>query len=266
MSLQLERGVVGYWCPMLATTGLRLYDRSGRGNHGTLLNMDAASDWVTAKVRNTTGRVLDFDGSNDYVLTSTPPSGVFPLGSSARTMACWFRGPNAGIGGQQIMAYGGNAGAGQRFAIFHNTTTSIGCEISGMRSFIPITRSNNFRLLVMTMDGSSSNINSVKIYLDGVEGSEYTISGSSTIDTRNTGMTFGTISGAPNNNNFVGQIAEGVIWRRFMTPSEIRTLYRIGPGWFGKQDSRVFGYSEQFATGFKGYLSRRQSHLIGGGL
>ena len=259
MSLQLERGVVGYWCPMLATTGLRLYDRSGRGNHGTLINMDALTDWVPSKARNTCGRVLDFDGSNDYVLTSTPSSGVFPLGSSARTMACWFRGPNAGVGGQQIMAYGGNAGAGQRFGMWHTTTTSIGVEISGTISSIPITRNNEYRLLVLTMDGSSSNINSVKIYLDGVEGASYTITGSSSINTANTGMSFGTISGAPNNNNFSGRIAEGVLWRRFMTASEIQTLYRIGPGWFGKRELRRPKYAEQAAA-----FNRRRRILTAG--
>ena len=67
MSLQLERGLVGYWCPMLQTTGLAEYDRPVRKNRGTLTGMDAASDRVIAKVRNTAGRVLDFDGVNDYV-------------------------------------------------------------------------------------------------------------------------------------------------------------------------------------------------------
>ena len=128
------------------------------------------------------------------------------------------------------MAYGGNAGAGQRFGIWHTTTTSIGIEISGTISSIPITRTNDFRLLVATMDGSSSNINSVRIFLDGVEGATYTITGTAAIDTRNTGMTFGTISGAPNNNNFLGQIDDARICDRALTAPEIWQLYERGRG------------------------------------
>ena len=56
-------GLVGAWMPSLGVTGETLRDVSGNGNHGTLTNMDPASDWVgTSK-----GLALDFDGSNDYV-------------------------------------------------------------------------------------------------------------------------------------------------------------------------------------------------------
>jgi len=89
MSQQLERGLVGYWCPMLATTGPRLYDRSGRGNHGTLTNMDAASDWVNSKVRNTAGRVLDFDGTNDAVIVPDRPS--ISITGTGLTLSAWVR-------------------------------------------------------------------------------------------------------------------------------------------------------------------------------
>jgi hypothetical protein len=64
---------------------------------------------------------------------------------------------------------------------------------------------------------------------------------------------------------FGGQIAEFAIWNRMTTTSEIRTLYRIGPGWFGKRESRFPGYAEQ-AAAFKAYWARRQSQLIGGGV
>ena len=42
----LRQGLVGAWCPSLGATGYRLLDRSGYGNHGTLTNMDAGTDWV----------------------------------------------------------------------------------------------------------------------------------------------------------------------------------------------------------------------------
>jgi hypothetical protein len=56
-------GLVGLWAPALGPTGNALFDLSGRNNHGTLTNMDPATDWVASPY----GWVLDFDGGNDYV-------------------------------------------------------------------------------------------------------------------------------------------------------------------------------------------------------
>ena len=61
-------GLVGAWMPSLGVTGDTLRDVSGNGNHGTLTNMDASSDWVATSK----GLALDFDGVNDYVNTNSP--------------------------------------------------------------------------------------------------------------------------------------------------------------------------------------------------
>ena len=60
----LWEGLVGTWCPSIQSpTGGTLYDFSGRNRHGTLNNMDAATDWVRVSGR----YMLDFDGANDNV-------------------------------------------------------------------------------------------------------------------------------------------------------------------------------------------------------
>jgi len=59
-------GCVGAWAPSLGSTGLTLRDESVYGNHGTLTNMDSASDWVVSGGKG----ALDFDGTDDYVVTS----------------------------------------------------------------------------------------------------------------------------------------------------------------------------------------------------
>jgi hypothetical protein len=59
-------GCVGAWAPSLGATGGILFDHSVYGNHGTLTDMDPASDWVVSGGKG----ALDFDGSNDYVSTS----------------------------------------------------------------------------------------------------------------------------------------------------------------------------------------------------
>ena len=63
----LRRGLVGAWYPGLGPTGDTLYDVSGYKNHGTLTNMDPATDWVVGQ----DGYALDFaDGVNQYVDSS----------------------------------------------------------------------------------------------------------------------------------------------------------------------------------------------------
>jgi len=261
MSLQLERGVVGYWCPMLATTGLRLYDRSGRGNSGTLTGMDAASDWVTSKVRNTAGRVLDFDGVNDLV---TVPQARFQLPFS---VSVWFLSRSAttvqnlfGLGSSttanplfQILLRGDLAGDPIQAAMRGQTvTTNTAATISSY------TTNRWHHVVAVFLDASYR-----QIWLDGIEG----VADTTNYDIASLNLaTIGAQRRTTTGQYLNGQIAECAQWNRSTTASEIRTLYRIGPGWLGKRASRAVGYSEQFAAGFKAYWARRQSQLIGGGV
>ena len=71
----LKQGLVGCWIPSVSGSGLLLPDLSGRGNNGSLVNMDA-SDWVSGQY----GRALDFDGVDDYVETNLiQPASVFTV-------------------------------------------------------------------------------------------------------------------------------------------------------------------------------------------
>lgn len=58
-------GLTGHW-KLNDGSGLTATDSSGLGSHGTLMNMDESTDWVSGKI----GGALDFDGDNDYVTTS----------------------------------------------------------------------------------------------------------------------------------------------------------------------------------------------------
>lgn len=62
---ELWRGCVGAWNPGLGPSGTVLRDWSPFKNHGTLTDMDPGTDWVASQGR----YALDFDGSNDHVLT-----------------------------------------------------------------------------------------------------------------------------------------------------------------------------------------------------
>ena len=78
------RGLVGWW-PMGNKTcwkSGKLLDLSPYGNHGTLTNMDPATDWVVDGER----AGLDFDGVNDYATTGDVSTFE---GLTGITAACW---------------------------------------------------------------------------------------------------------------------------------------------------------------------------------
>jgi hypothetical protein len=86
---RLWQGLVGLWVPGLGPTGSRLVDQSGYAAHGTLVNMDPATDWVAAPP----GWMLDYDGTNDYVdcggANATNLTADFTLAVWASTSAAW---------------------------------------------------------------------------------------------------------------------------------------------------------------------------------
>ena len=75
----LAQGLVGYWL-FNEGSGNTLVDYSPYGNHGTLTNMDAATDWVAGE----NGYALDFDGAGANVVV--PHSASTTLGTGDFTI------------------------------------------------------------------------------------------------------------------------------------------------------------------------------------
>ena len=65
----LWTGLQALWTPPVTPTGLTWRDQSMHHNHGTLTNMDPATDWVPSPH----GWALDFDGSDDHVMIPIKP-------------------------------------------------------------------------------------------------------------------------------------------------------------------------------------------------
>lgn len=273
----LSRNLRGYWCPMLQYGGLTLRDQTRFKNNGTLTNFDATigNDWIMSRVSCRSGRVLDFDGTNDHVniLSNQKISGLDSL-----TVSAWVK----------ISALPA-AAQGNRMWIFTKLDASNAeWELSVNpfnNSVVPYGR---FAFTSYNLAGTSSRLRGSLTapqvgfwYHVAVTQIERTASPNiyvqGSLDNGALGAIGTPVAGsgtAPiqlgrraNGSDvlFNGQIAEAAIWNRALNPGEIQELYRLGPGWYQPQLPRRIPYSEQQA-GFKAYWARRQSQLIGGGV
>lgn len=112
----LMDGLVGWW-PMLEGGGSTLYDLSERGNHGTLTNMDAATDWSVGPIG---AGALDFDGSNDHVRVGNI---VETAGGSGYSFATWVLRKASGA----YALFGQSDNQVRRHVVYLTTSGRIGC-------------------------------------------------------------------------------------------------------------------------------------------
>lgn len=92
----LAKGMVGCWL-MNEGTGDKIGDLSGNQRHGTLTNMDSATDWVAGK----DGWALNFDEVNNYAWIPD-----FSYGPHF-TLSLWFKSNNnAGTAFQLLYSHG----------------------------------------------------------------------------------------------------------------------------------------------------------------
>jgi hypothetical protein len=239
-SSNLWQGVVGYWSATAGPTGYRLLDRSGRGNHGTLTNMDAATDWVVDGGR----YALDFDGSNDYAFNETIG---FPNAGTQLTASLWikwnatqadFRIP-FGIGAD---VQGGNRG----YFIWRSNSGFVRSEFgssTGSALSATTTANNVWVNVVGRYDGATN-----KLFLDGVEVASVNYN-SANFDQLSR-FSLGGIFSIGAYQYFTNcRIAECVLWSRPLSFGEIRQLYQIGRGGMLTPRRRRRAYS--VATGLR---------------
>jgi hypothetical protein len=249
--MALTDGIVGCWSPSLGASGYRLLDRSGRGNHGTLNNMDAGTDWTGTPV----GLALDYDGAADNVSFST----ITLTGAFSVSVWCLKR-TSGSLNEREII---GNTTDANVWIGFTNTTTLMSGTTSGAKTFTGTIANNTINHVVVTRDAG----NTARVYINGVESSTggLTMTGNMPINQ------FGQyLSGAGGNAPYSwdGWISETAFYNRALTAAEIRELYRRGNGAIGRELTgqtrrRTYGF---VAAGFRPYWAARRTQVIGGGL
>ena len=256
---QLNRGLVGAWCPSLGNTGLRLYDRTVRKNHGTLTNM-ASTAWVTSGGKG----ALRFDGVNDWVESNAPAIGSL---TQNVTVSLWM---TVSATGRTSTLYSVNAATNvnQRCqAIVPWSDNNIYFDFGGSSG---VNR--------LTITGQSWPLNSWNhmVFIAGSIGMQVwrnglLIGSSATAVTRSVSSNLfylgGSIADNLGNPNYyhAGLQDDARAYNRNLTAPEIRQLYIGGRG-FGLLPERPRHRSKAAGAAFKAYWARRQPQLIGGGL
>jgi hypothetical protein len=242
----LKQGLVGAWCPSVAGNGLLLPDLSGRGNHGTLTNMNA-SDWVGTD----RGRALDFDGSNDHIalarsVTFTSDTGYgfsFWLNKTALSSA-----GNGGLfrdGNQFIVVNdGGGTGTGRVWGRHNGVEFADGPDG-------PLLLNAGWSHIGLTWDKAT-----VRFYFNG---RQWSTLASTALTTFSVSVLGGQ---GPFTEFFLGQMDDIRLYNRALSPSEIKQLYEGGPGFGLRQERKRSRFQVQ---GFNVGRYRRQQ-LIGTGV
>jgi len=241
--MSLTDGLVGAWVPSLGPTAGILLDRSAYSNHGTLTNMDPATDWQASG-----GWCLDFDGSNDFVSV-----GDHEWSATRNTISLWVR-PSA-TGANQYLFDGstsGSFGLGVSIRIMNTRQVRYWSYDANYNVTTTATVSaGNWYHLAGSFDGATS-----RMWINGV------LAGSTTGDSLNsvTGpyrIGSSQVLGGPTN----GKIDDVRFFQRALTPAEIKTL-ATGRG-VGLERKRRRVYSIPAGPAFKAAWATRATTIAG---
>jgi hypothetical protein len=256
---------LGWWCPSLQPLGgSRLHDLSRSQNFATLTNMDPATDWVV----NDGQGALDFDGSNDYALTT----GLACNGSVGDfKVSAWLKTTSTTRGTICGVVETGTAGILHLAVNTINTTTDTSGAI-----YFQVRQLGHVQAYATSTgvnDGRWHNIVAVRsmgvvsVYLDGralsltlavnVPGTELIVFARQlAIGSRNLRGVFDI--------PLAGQLDDIRLFSRASLIDDAATLYCLGRG--NLPLARRRRYTEQAAPAFRSAWAARRPTLIGGGL
>ena len=259
---ELWRGLVGAWCPAINPPGgTVLYDWSPNKNHGTLTNMDPATDWVTSGGY----RALDFDGTNDRINCGTSAShepNNITLVSWARTSKTGNTGNGCSlidkartVGSAYLLSIG-NRGVGGNLgrAAFE--------AYGGSWKIVESTASiadGAVHQVVATYDGSTA-----VIYTDGIgrNSSAWSIS---LPYTSNGALNLGRYAG--NNDNYLqGQLFVARIYNRVWNARDVALDFSLGVSGWAIPRRRRWNYATAQTAIPYWVFARKNARLIGGGV
>ena len=210
-------GLVGYWS-FDDNGGVKATDFSGKGNTGTLTNMEVA-DWVDGK----RGKALDLDGSDEYVTIPDASSLDF---TTTMTLAGWFKFDS--LSGYNSIFDRDIPAPDYKSYYITSETTSLSVRINNAYGVVAsaFTTTGTWYHVAIVYDGTQTgNANRLKMYING---SAATVSFSgdaipATLNTSSNPMILGSYSGAALFYN--GIMDEVRAYNRALSATEASALY-----------------------------------------
>ena len=237
-------GLVGAWVPRLGPTGRTLQDVSGNKNHGTLTNMNPASDWVEGD----DGWGLDFDGFNDYVRVAG--NSTLGLADTDFTISLWIK--------WSAVAENDNKGV---FSKYNSTTGQRGWMVAtantpgvsqGKYSFLYQSSAGSFnsQQQLHTTSAYDDDIThclsfifirgqTVSIYVDGVLDNSKASSVPSSVANNSSDVLLASANNGSQNTAIASYAAN--IHNRALSPTESAQLHALKPGgMFERKRRKIF--------------------------
>ena len=220
-------------------SGSLVNDSSGKGNTGTLTNMDPATDWVPTP----RGVGLDFDGSNDYI-------NVGPCRQTLTALSVWSyldTTVGGGAGVNAIFANSTSGASGFRLAIYQN---KLRWSIDSAAGTAEVWNSSN------TLTGWHSIIGAMNaatdaggLYVDGMPVGFAVTAGTSTSAISAINTTIGAETGGAAN-RFSGAIGFLHFWDDILlTASQVAALEGPVPIWQRQRYYQIGGALQYLTPG-----------------
>ena len=202
-----DMSLVGYWA-LDEGSGSDAFDSSGNGHHGTLVNMEVATDWIAGQ----SGTSLDFE---DYECVDVPSApGLIP--SSAITIAVWARADSWASGNRRIVGIGDSGIWGQAFDNPQGLRFLVG-GVLGADLMTSLPSTGAWHHIAGTYDGSTA-----CLYVDGSLAVQAPASGPFS---NPYGVCIGSkLPSSPARDFFNGAIDEVFLYGRALTDTEVVEL------------------------------------------
>ena len=244
--MPLLDGIVGCWSPSVRGSGYLLPDLSGRGNHGTLTNMAAGTDWPGATIVGKSGRVVSY---NDPAVDKRADIGKqLPgvAGLRELTVTMWAR--RRATNG---IANVGQVVGGNYWNIVPFSDGNVYFQISP--NFVSVADNVlTWRFWAMTLTGSA-----IRGFRDGL--SVVSGTGPATVPTVTANFVIGSYPAFGTKGN--AEIGEVAVFQRALAQPEVMELYRQGNGAIGRQ---LTGQTRRRVYGFVPSTGARRRRILTG--
>jgi hypothetical protein len=216
---ELWKGLYAAWVPTLGLSGSMLRDLGGKAYHGTLTNMNPATDWALSNNSLVPGYDLTYNGSNQHINIPNfqPPLQGTLCQWAKRTSSSGRERPFGSSDNFEVKWEAAGTFTNDMFAAGGGTLTS--------------TVNWTINVWMFTVFTYNRNNTTQEIYVDGKFDVISTVGAN---DTEAGPVTLGIAQRVTSTDYFTGQIGPTLFYDRVLRANEIRLLYENPLGMFEK--------------------------------